>query len=174
MEDLCQKCGKPVQTKMVAEECSVGHVDRKVIATLRNFHGHCLHCGSPFWRGKFGHHATLSVKQLKSKFPKSAVQKLRSALPASERQLSTRLGKDCGYREKAKWNAGLLYCGAAHLGGELMGGTRRRRTQLENQHQDKWSGREDLNLRPPGPEDWLREESVICRERAAGASSSIS
>ncbi|PYV94849.1 MAG: hypothetical protein DMG89_23985 [Acidobacteria bacterium] len=143
MEDLCQKCGKPVQTKMVAEECSVGHVDRKVIATLRNFHGHCLHCGSPFWRGKFGHHATLSVKQLKSKFPKSAVQKLRSALPASERQLSTRLGKDCGYREKAKWNAGLLYCGAAHLGGELMGGTRRRRTQLENQHQDKWSALED-------------------------------
>ncbi len=24
-----------------------------------------------------------------------------------------------------------------------------------------WSGREDLNLRPPGPEDWFREESVL-------------
>src|ERR1700693_203413 len=24
-----------------------------------------------------------------------------------------------------------------------------------------WSGREDLNLRPPGPEDWFHEESTL-------------
>jgi integrase len=27
-----------------------------------------------------------------------------------------------------------------------------------------WSGREDLNLRPPGPEDWPHEESTTCTE----------
>ena len=27
---------------------------------------------------------------------------------------------------------------------------------------EDWSGREDLNLRPPGPEDWAHEESITC------------
>ena len=26
---------------------------------------------------------------------------------------------------------------------------------------EEWSGREDLNLRPPGPEDWFHEESTL-------------
>jgi site-specific DNA recombinase len=30
--------------------------------------------------------------------------------------------------------------------------------RAENQ---EWSGREDLNLRPPGPEDWFHEESIL-------------
>ena len=33
--------------------------------------------------------------------------------------------------------------------------------RAENQ---EWSGREDLNLRPPGPEDWSHEESTTCTE----------
>ena len=28
----------------------------------------------------------------------------------------------------------------------------------------KWSGRVDLNHRPPGPEDWSHEESTSCTE----------
>ena len=32
-----------------------------------------------------------------------------------------------------------------------------------------WSGREDLNLRPPAPKDWLHEESTTCMDCVAEA-----
>ena len=31
----------------------------------------------------------------------------------------------------------------------------------ERATKQEWSGREDLNLRPPGPEDWFHEESTL-------------
>jgi len=36
---------------------------------------------------------------------------------------------------------------------------------FERAKNEEWSGREDLNLRPPGPEDWLHGESTTYTER---------
>jgi hypothetical protein len=36
---------------------------------------------------------------------------------------------------------------------------------FERAKTEDWSGREDLNLRPPAPKDWSHEESTTCTKR---------
>ena len=79
MDVLCHKCG--TKSRMVAEENSVTVADGHVVSAGRDFI--CPQCVRIFQN--FGHHSTLLVADLKAKFPKERLRKLRAALPPAER-----------------------------------------------------------------------------------------
>jgi len=68
---------------MVAEENSVSVKDQSIACVARNFLVNCPVCGS-FNHQTFGHHGTLSKKELAAIFPKSERKAIKAGMSPKE------------------------------------------------------------------------------------------
>jgi uncharacterized C2H2 Zn-finger protein len=73
---------------MIAEKSAVGIPEKKVKFVVRDFQFSCPKCGHLFRQTlSVGHHSTLAAKELKARFPKNELKRLRGLLPVEEREI---------------------------------------------------------------------------------------